>query len=131
MMRTRVVASGKKPHRFEMPWIRSIKNSHAVAEHMADIKVVPVHHDLHGVGPPANIAVCDMAESVPYTFRRNRNVFGRSIRLGKRKNGRRRSHSEQSFQIFPAIHRDIYSAALAEFQAARVSDLGLNKNPLC
>src|SRR5690242_20239021 len=100
MMSTGVVASGKEPDWFETPRVRSIKNGKAIAEHMADIQVAPVRHDLHGVGPAANIAVCDMAETVAYTFWRNRRVFNRSISLGKRKNGRRCSHSEQSFQIF-------------------------------
>ena len=116
-MGTGVVASGKEPDRLETPGVRGIKNSETIAEHVPDIQVAPVRHDLHGVGPAANIAVCDMAETVAYTFRRNRRIFNGSISLGKRENGRRRSHSEQSFQIFPAVHGDSYNAGLGEFQA--------------
>ena len=46
----------KKPTGFKRRGIRGVENRHAIAEHVADVDMAAVHHDLHAVGAAALIA---------------------------------------------------------------------------
>ena len=61
MMRARVGAGGPEIHRLQIARIGSVDRRQAVAEHVADIDVAPVEHDLHAVRPPALIAIADQS----------------------------------------------------------------------
>ena len=61
----------KKPTGFSLPRIGGVENRHAVAEHVADIEVAAVDHDLHAVGPAALIAVRDVPDAAADALRRN------------------------------------------------------------
>ena len=53
MVRTRVVTAGKKPNRLQAPRVRSVQNRQAIAEHVPDIQMTPVQHDLDAIGMAA------------------------------------------------------------------------------
>src|SRR5690242_6675561 len=100
MMRPRVISSCKEAHRFETPRVGCVENGDAVAEHMTNIEVPAVHHNLYAVGTPSDIAIRYMSEAMPDSLLRNRRVLRRTIVLGC---PGRCSQSEQRFHIFPAI----------------------------
>src|SRR5437764_908534 len=105
-MRTRVVATRKKPNPFQPPRVRGIENRHTIAEHVADINVPAVDHDLHAVRVAANIAVREVADTPANALRWNRDWLGRPYGLRK---VRRRSQTKQSFYVFAAMHAGHYS----------------------
>src|SRR5579862_9819671 len=67
----RIVTAREEADRLKAAWIRRIQNRYSVAEHVADIQVPAVQHDLNAVRPAANIAVGQMMETSPDALRRN------------------------------------------------------------
>src|SRR5438105_12797979 len=78
MMRPGVLPGRKKVHRLQAARIAGIENGHAIAEHVTDIEVVAIGHDLDAVWTPANVAVGHMLDAVTDPFRRDRPVLGAS-----------------------------------------------------
>jgi hypothetical protein len=72
------VATGEEPDRLEPARIRGIEHRQTVGEHVADVEVPSVHHDLHSVGPAADVAVGKMPDALPDPLRRNWNLCGGS-----------------------------------------------------
>ena len=72
VMRPRKVSAREKAHGLELARIGRIQNRDAVAEHVADVKMPPVEHDLNAVRPSADIAIGQMTEVLPDALRRNR-----------------------------------------------------------
>ena len=65
------ISAGEKVYRLQFSGIRRIKNRDSVAEHVADIKMPAVEHDLNAIRPSAKIAVGQMTEALPDALRRN------------------------------------------------------------
>ena len=76
--------------------IGRIQNGYAVAEHVADIKMPAVEHDLNTVGPSADIAVGQMTEAVSDALRRNGGLLRGGLAGSRRQ-------SRKTDQAFPAI----------------------------
>ncbi len=94
------VPAVKKPDRLEAPRIGGVENRHAVAEHVADVEVLAVEHDLHAVGPAALIAIREVADLPADAVGRHRRVHGGNGQAG---GGRGRgSQREQPLQMFAA-----------------------------
>ena len=53
----------QKPTGFNRREIRSVENRHPVVEHVADIDVTAIDHDLDAVGPAALVAVRHVPDS--------------------------------------------------------------------
>ena len=51
--------------------VRRVENRDAVAEHVPDVEVAAVEHDLHAIGPSADVAVRDVPEAMAGALRRN------------------------------------------------------------
>src|SRR6266567_5194873 len=77
-MRAGVLPGGEEIHRLWVARIAGIQNSHAVAEHVTDIEVLAVGHDLDAVRTPADVAVGDVLDPVAYALRRDRWILGAS-----------------------------------------------------
>ena len=56
VMRPRVVSASEEADRLGVARIRRIQNRYSVAEHVADVKMPAVEHDLNAVRPSAKIA---------------------------------------------------------------------------
>ncbi len=67
-----VDARGEEADRLQVPRVRRVENCHAIAEHVADIDMAAVDHDLNAVGATALIAVGQMPDAAPNALRRNR-----------------------------------------------------------
>src|SRR6266851_5077522 len=65
------VSAGEEADRLQVAWIRRIENRYSVAEHVADIKMPAVEHDLNTIRPSANIAVKQMTEALSGALRLN------------------------------------------------------------
>src|SRR6266446_5618025 len=63
-LRPGVLPGRKKVHRLQAARIAGIENGHAIAEHVTDIEVVAIGHDLDAVRTPANVAVGHMLDAV-------------------------------------------------------------------
>ena len=100
MMRAGVVAAGEKSDGLQPPRIRRIEYRHAVAEHVADIEMTAIDHDLDAVRPSADIAVGNVIDAPADSLHWNRNVHCGT--RGLRKISRQRQ-AEQRFQVFAAI----------------------------
>ncbi len=75
-----VIAAGEKRDRLETPRVSGIEHRHAVAEHVADVQVTPVHHDLDAVGSAADVAVGEMPDAASDACWWNRHVDGEGDR---------------------------------------------------
>src|SRR5258708_500389 len=69
MMGTGVLPGRKKIYRFQIARVAGVQNGHAVAEHVTDIEVIAVQHDLDAVRSPANVAVGNMLDPMTQAFR--------------------------------------------------------------
>ena len=92
-MGTRIVTTGKEPNGLEPPGIRGIENRQAITEHVIDIKMAPIQHDLHAVGTAANIAVGQMTDLMTDPLRRNWSILRRA--RGGLRQQRQRCQSNQ------------------------------------
>ena len=90
------VSAGEEADGLELARIGRIQNRHSVAEHVADIKMPAVEHDLNAIRAPADIAVGEMTEVLSDALRRN----CRFLRVGLRGSRRQRRETQQAF---PAI----------------------------
>jgi len=91
VMRAGEVATGEEAGGLELARVRGIQDGDAVLEHVADIKMTAVEHDLHTVGPAPDIAVRKMTEALADALGRN----GGILRLGSRGSGRQRRQAKQ------------------------------------
>src|SRR5438128_10687308 len=101
-MGTRIVTTGKEPNELEPPGIRGIENRQAIAEHVTDIKMAPIQHDLHAVGTAANIAVGQMTDLMPDPLRRNWSILRGARGLRQQ---RQCCQSNQGIEMFAAVNR--------------------------
>ena len=83
VMRPCVVAAGEKADRLQPARIRGIQDRHAVTEHVADINMAAVEHNLDAVRTTAKIAVRQMTDAAPNALRRNRSFFRSACLLRK------------------------------------------------
>src|SRR5438874_150787 len=90
------VSPGEETDRLHVAGIRRIENRYSVAEHVADVKVPAVEHDLNTVRPSSDIAIGKVAEALPDALRRNDSVL--RVRLP----GTIR-HCRETNQAFPAV----------------------------
>src|SRR5690349_3965025 len=74
MVRASAWACREECNGSELEGVARIENRHAVAEHVTDIDVRAIDHDLHAVGPPALIAVGEMTNALPDALRRHRGI---------------------------------------------------------
>jgi hypothetical protein len=88
------VSAREEADRLQVAWIRRIENRYSVAEHVADIQMPAVEHDLNAVRPSAKIAVGQMTETFPDALRRNCTLL-----RGARLSGtiRQRCETKQTF----------------------------------
>src|SRR6202008_4271795 len=100
VMGTRKISAGEKADRLQPARIRGVEDRHSIAEHVADIKVGAIQHDLHAVWAPADIAVRQMAEPMPDSLRRYLSFFYRGRLPGS---VRGRCETKQAFHITAAI----------------------------
>ena len=104
VMRPGKVSASEEADRLQVAWIRRIQNRYSVAEHVADIKMPAVEHDLNAVRPSANIAVGQMTEALSDALRRNC-TFLRARLPGT---GRQRRETKQTFPaIAPSDRRHV------------------------
>src|SRR5258708_40024574 len=68
MMRARVGACGPEIDGLQIARIRSIQRRQTVAEHMADVDVAPVEHDLHAIWASALVGIGNMLDAAAGTF---------------------------------------------------------------
>jgi hypothetical protein len=92
MMGSGVLPGGEKTHRLETARVAGIQNGHAIAEHVTDIEMVAVGHDLDAVRTPANVAVGNMLDPVTNPLRRYRRVLG----MGRTRHPGERRHAQQA-----------------------------------
>ena len=107
VMRARIGAGGEEADRLQVARIRGVENRHPVAEHVADVDMAAVHHDLYAVGAAAQIAVRQMADPASDAVRRNRrpgNLRSLSGRARPERQARGRGQTQQTFHVFAAIH---------------------------
>jgi hypothetical protein len=71
MMGTGKVSASEEAHGPELARIGRIEDRHSVAEHVADIEMPAIKHDLNTIRPSANIAVGQMTQALSDTSRRN------------------------------------------------------------
>ncbi len=67
-MRARVGACGPEIDGLQIARIRSIQRRQTVAEHMADVDVAPVEHDLHAIWASALVGIGNMLDAAADTF---------------------------------------------------------------
>src|SRR5258708_4276102 len=65
------VSAREETDRLRLARIRRVKNRDSVAEHVADIKMPAVEHDLNTVRPAPNIAVGQVTKAFFDAFRRD------------------------------------------------------------
>ena len=76
MMRPSVLPGCKKTHRLQAARVAGIQNGHPIAEHVTDVEVLAIRHDLDAVRPPANVAVGKVFNPMTNPLRWYRLVFG-------------------------------------------------------
>ena len=76
VMCPRKITASEEADRLGVAWIRGIKNRYSITEHVADIEMPAIEHDLNAVRPAANIAIRQMTEMFPDALRRNRSLLG-------------------------------------------------------
>src|SRR5436309_16123956 len=97
-MRSGVVSAGEKAYRLQPARIRCIEDRHTVAEHVADIEVPAIDHNLHAVGPPTNVAVGNVLDTPANPLRRHGRIFCEArAQAGD-------YIPEQRFHVFTASH---------------------------
>src|SRR2546422_3114706 len=119
-MGARIVTTRKEPNGLEPPGIRGIENRQAIAEHVTDIKMAPIRHDLHAVGTAANIAVGQMTDLMPDPLRRNWSILRGARGLRQQ---RQCCQSNQGFQMFAAGHRH-FSLVMRPFLSSSSKEAG-------
>ena len=102
VMRAGVAAAGEEPDRLQAARIAGIEDRQAVAEHVTDVQMTAVHHDLHGVRASAGVAVGDVTNAAADALRRNRCVRGPACLLTE---DQRAGHAGERREVFPARHR--------------------------
>src|SRR6266481_4622147 len=100
MMGPGVLPGREKVHRFQMAGIAGIQDGHAIAEHVTDIEVIAVRHDLDAVRTPTNVAVGNMLDPVTNPFWWNRPVLG----AGHIWHPGQRHHAQHAPQLRAAAH---------------------------
>src|SRR2546428_6940981 len=119
-MGARIVTTRKEPKGLEPPGIRGIENRQAIAEHVTDIKMAPIQHDLHAVGTAANIAVGQMTDLMPDPLRRNWSILRGARGLRQQ---RQCCQSNQGFQMFAAVHSH-FSLVMRPFLSSSSKEAG-------
>ena len=74
VMRAGVDSRGEEADGLQPARIRGVEDRHAIAEHVADIDMAAVDHDLYAVGAAALIAVRQVPDAAPDALRRNGRV---------------------------------------------------------
>ena len=87
MMGPRKVSAREEADRLQIPWIGRIQNRDAVAEHVSDIKMTAIEHDLNAIRPSSDIAVGEMTEALADSLWRNGALL-RARFLGQRRQHR-------------------------------------------
>src|ERR1700730_10537976 len=95
MMRSRILPGSEEIHRLRTARVAGIENSHPVAEHVADIEVIAVQHDLDAVRPPTDVAVGKMLDPVTYALLRDRRIVG----AGRARHSGERRQAQQNPQM--------------------------------
>ena len=90
-----ILPGGEEIHRFRVARIAGIQNGHAVAEHVTDIEMLAVGHDLDRVRTPADVAVGNMLDPVADALRRDRLVLG----AGEARHPGHRRHPQHALQM--------------------------------
>src|SRR5436190_24023451 len=70
-MRAGAGARSEEADRLQTARIRGVENRDAIVEHVADVDMTAVHHDLHAVGAAALIAVGYVPDPAADAVRRN------------------------------------------------------------
>src|SRR6266853_979919 len=106
-MRARTGPGGEEADRLQLPRIGGVENRHAIAEHVADVHVAAVDHDLYAVGAAALIAVRQVSDSAPDAVWRNgrlRSLSPLSSGPGRQRQAPQRRQTQQAFHVFTAGH---------------------------
>jgi hypothetical protein len=74
MMRASVGSRGVETDGLQLVWIRGVENRHTIAEHVTDIDMATVDHDLYAIRATALIAVRQIPDAAPDALRRDRQV---------------------------------------------------------
>ena len=69
VMRAGVDSGGEEADRFQLARIGGVENRHAIAEHVADVDMAAVDHDLDAVGATALIAMGQVPNPSPDALR--------------------------------------------------------------
>ena len=101
VVRAREVAAGEEAHGLQPPRVAGVEDREAVAEHVADVEMPPVHHDLHAVGLAAEVAVRQVADAPADALWRH----GRLGRGARRLQQRRRGQADERLQVIPPRER--------------------------
>src|SRR5688572_30306826 len=101
MMGSSLIACCEETDGLETPWIRRVQNRHAVAEHVADVKVTATHHDLHAVGFAADIAIRQVTDPPPNSPSRYRGILPQA----GLKQVWRRCEPCHRLEVFSPVHR--------------------------
>src|SRR5260221_7800618 len=84
MMRAGVRTIGEEVHGLQPARIGGIQDGNAVAEHMADVDMIAVQHDLDAIGPAALIRIRKVLDTPANSLRRYGPGSGRSWRRSAR-----------------------------------------------
>src|SRR5215471_6903172 len=112
-MRARVISTRKEADRLQATRIGRIEYRQTIAEHVADVHVPAIDHNLHTIRAPTNVAVGNVFDTPANPLRRARGIFGCSRRL---REIRRRSQAKQCLHVFTPsdechVRNGIYSPA--------------------
>src|SRR5678815_3160814 len=80
MVSARVVATGEEAYGLQPPGIGRVQNRDAIAEHMSDVKMPSVDHDLHAIRMSSDVAVRDMTDSPAEAASGHRRIFAETHR---------------------------------------------------
>ena len=102
MMRPCILPGCKKAHRLQIARVAGIENGHPIAEHVADIEMLAIGHDLDAVRTPANVAVGNMFDPMTDPLGWDRRVLG----AGHIWHPGQRRHAQQTPQMRAAALHD-------------------------
>src|SRR3989442_552969 len=100
-MRAGIDARGEEADGLQPARIGGVENRHPIAEHVADINMAAVDHDLYTIRPAALIAVRQVPDPAPDALRRNGRV-GSGAR--SRRQARQGRQTQQPAHVFAASH---------------------------